>query len=102
MRSPETHARNFQRTLGMSNKVEVTDSETAQCMDFVRREIARVGRIPPQVLWHYTTGNGLVGIVETDQLWTTQISCVNDSTELRYGVSLLSDALIERQIQSTN
>src|ERR1700723_398094 len=37
-------------------------------------------------LYHYTTGEGLVGILSSKQLWCTQISCLNDTTEFTYAI----------------
>jgi hypothetical protein len=48
-----------------------------------------------QILWHYTTGNGLLGIIESGTLYSTQVSCLNDSTEVRYGSNVLREALLE-------
>jgi hypothetical protein len=46
------------------------------------------------VLWHYTTGTGLQGIIESGTLYATQVSCLNDSSEIRYATSLFKNALI--------
>lgn len=61
--------------------------------DFVRGEIQKTGRQAPSsgVLWHYTSGEGLIGIIESGKFWTTQVACVNDSSELRYSSDLLLD-----------
>jgi Protein of unknown function (DUF2971) len=48
-----------------------------------------------QILWHYTTGTGLLGIIESGTLFSTQVSCLNDSTEVRYGSNLLRSAYLE-------
>ena len=52
---------------------------------------------PNQTLWHYTSGEGLIGIIESGTLFTTQVSCLNDSTEVRYAAKLLRDALLARR-----
>ncbi|MBN8908087.1 MAG: DUF2971 domain-containing protein [Rhodospirillales bacterium] len=41
-------------------------------------------------LWHYTTGQGAIDIIKSGELWVTQISCLNDSTELTYASDVLS------------
>ena len=46
------------------------------------------------VLWHYTDGNGLLGIIQSGTLYATQVSCLNDSTEIRYAASLFKSALM--------
>ncbi|MDQ6706607.1 MAG: DUF2971 domain-containing protein [Acidobacteriota bacterium] len=55
--------------------------------------------IPPygKVLWHYTTGEALLGIIESGSIYATQISCLNDSTELRYFFELFRNALFAIQ-----
>jgi len=77
------------------NDAQITQGEINRYWDFVRDQFQRTGRTAPSpaVLWHYTSGDGLVAIIQSGELWTTQISCVNDSTELRYSTSLLLDVL---------
>jgi hypothetical protein len=48
---------------------------------------------PDQLVWHYTTGAGLIGIVESGSLFATQVSCLNDATEIRYSAKKLREAL---------
>jgi hypothetical protein len=45
-----------------------------------------------ETLWHYTTGNSLLAIINSNQLFATQVSCLNDSTEVHYGTNLLREA----------
>ena len=45
-------------------------------------------RAPP-ILYHYTTGDALFGIVETGMLWATNLHYLNDSTEFGYALGLL-------------
>lgn len=52
-------------------------------------------------LWHYTTGDSLLSIVESGKLYATQVSCLNDSTEIRYGSKLLRDAYLEIQTKGS-
>ncbi len=47
------------------------------------------------VLYHYTTLNGLKGILQTKSLWCTDTSSLNDPMELRYGKKLITDKLNE-------
>ena len=48
---------------------------------------------PEQVVWHYTSGPGLISIIESGTIFATQVSCLNDATEIRYAASLLREAL---------
>lgn len=42
---------------------------------------------PPEFIYHYTNDVGLKGILETGQLWLTDIFSLNDPTELSHGFS---------------
>jgi hypothetical protein len=54
-----------------------------------------------EVIWHYTSGDALLGIVETGTLYATQVSCLNDSTEIRYSEKLLRDAFMNIRTDDT-
>lgn len=45
------------------------------------------------LLYHYTTAEGLKGIVESEVLWATSAYYLNDSAEILYGYRLLDQAL---------
>lgn len=45
------------------------------------------------ILWHYTTGAALTSIIETQSIFSTQVSCLNDATEIRYSSGLFRTAL---------
>jgi Protein of unknown function (DUF2971) len=45
-----------------------------------------------QMVWHYTSGSGLIGIVESGKIFATQVSCLNDATEIRYSAKRLREA----------
>jgi hypothetical protein len=72
-----------------------TDNEKYQA--FVIDVVKRLGCVqydPEAIVWHYTTGDGLLGIIESGSIHATQASCLNDSTEIRYASNLFHDALI--------
>ena len=48
-----------------------------------------INLIPAIPLYHYTSLDGLLGIVNNKCLWATHIAHLNDSTELDYAVELL-------------
>lgn len=52
----------------------------------------RLAKPAPPVLWHYTTGQALIDIVNKGELWATQVSCLNDQTELVHAAQLLCQA----------
>lgn len=70
----------------------ITDQVTAlKCLDINRNEL----------VWHYTSGNALLNIVASGKLYATQVSCLNDSTEVRYGETLLRDAFADLHAQGS-
>src|SRR3989442_445301 len=73
--------------------VQVSVGENAEYLQFVAAQIRKYpSSMPQSVLWHYTSGEGLLGIINSGEFWLTQLSCVNDTTELRYSQSLLREA----------
>jgi hypothetical protein len=58
------------------------------------REQQAAARRPENfVLYHYTTADGLKGIVEGRALWATSAYYLNDSTEITYGYQVIYDAV---------
>jgi hypothetical protein len=51
---------------------------------------------PPPVIYHYTNDVGLRGILETGQLWLTDIFSLNDPSELSHGFSHAIKVMHER------
>ena len=47
----------------------------------------------PDVIWHYTSAPGLLGILESGSLYATQLACLNDQSEIRYAVFQFRSAL---------
>lgn len=47
----------------------------------------------PEVLYHYTTQAGLLGILQSDSLWATKIHYLNDASEYQLALSLASEIL---------
>jgi hypothetical protein len=67
-------------------------------MEFIQEQVKALGSFdfdPKTTIWHYTTGTGLLGIVQSGTLYSTQVSCLNDSTEIRYASSKFKKALAE-------
>jgi hypothetical protein len=54
----------------------------------------------PDLLYHYTTMEGLLGIVRTGKLWLTHVKYLNDSREYEFLWQLLA-ARIERRFTSS-
>ncbi len=43
---------------------------------------------PPNILYHYTTQHGLLGILKEKALWVTNLHYLNDPTEFIYSIAL--------------
>lgn len=56
-------------------------------------------------IWHYTDANGLLGILNSQELWATGLGFLNDSAELTYGRQLFAEvtqeALESRHVHPT-
>jgi hypothetical protein len=50
---------------------------------------------PPDIIYHYTTQTGLLGIIENKELWATKIIYMNDSTEFAAEVRFAPDSPLE-------
>ncbi len=50
----------------------------------------------PDLLWHYTNLAGLLGIIEHQELWATDLRYLNDSTEFKYGLERVLAVLRQR------
>jgi hypothetical protein len=48
---------------------------------------------PDKVLYHYTSAEGLKGIIEKNALWATSAYYLNDSAEMFYGYNVLREVL---------
>jgi hypothetical protein len=62
------------------------------CLEFPQEE----------TLWHYTTGDALINILESGMLYATQVSCLNDSTELLHYARLVQKAVAAIRQQNNN
>jgi hypothetical protein len=51
------------------------------------------GHPPPEILYHYTTRAGMLGILQNRCLWLSDALYLNDASELTYGYRLINDAL---------
>jgi Protein of unknown function (DUF2971) len=55
----------------------------------------------PELLQHYTSTAGAVGILTTGRMWATNANYVNDAQELAYGMAIVTQVLRERTIGTT-
>jgi hypothetical protein len=63
----------------------------------MRLSLKRLQAIPtPEILYHYTSADGLCGIVESRAVWASIIHFLNDAEEFQYAISIEQELLKER------
>jgi len=67
----------------------ITAEDFAAYARWCAPHVAAFNPIPTCPLYHYTTGNGLIDIIKSGELWCTQVACLNDSSEILYPINLL-------------
>jgi len=75
----------------------VLQEDRARYDEFIEKQLKTLKSVdfyPEKTLWHYTSGTGLLGIIESGALFATQVACLNDSTEVRYASAIFRDALV--------
>ena len=77
----------------MSTPLPSGDPGRDACLSWLGRRLEADVRRAPDLLWHYTDAGGLLGILTHERMWATQTSFLNDSTELAYGVGLVTKAV---------
>lgn len=48
----------------------------------------QLAEVPPPVLYHYTSIEGILGILSSGELWATKISYLNDRKEFKHAIDL--------------
>jgi hypothetical protein len=72
----------------------VTAAEAVRALDEQFRAVSLV-TFMPDILYHYTSAEGLLGIIESGVLRAGNFSYVNDASELTYGQELVNEVLVE-------
>ena len=57
----------------------ITDADIREYYRFSLHHAQHLGRPLPDELWHYTDANGLIAILHSQKLWSTQVTCLNDT-----------------------
>jgi hypothetical protein len=73
----------------------------AQDVEEIRRFVRGYANVhfiarPCAPLFHYTTGDNLIRILDKGKLWSTQASCLNDMTELIYAAHEFRKRVIDK------
>lgn len=55
--------------------------------------------VPPPTLYHYTSAAGLLGIVQSRELWATNIHFLNDRREFAHALEVAKEGIGERVTQ---
>jgi hypothetical protein len=83
----------------------ITDDDKRRYLAFalgLTKDLNSADIHPDTPLWHYTTGTSLISIFESKSFFSTQLSCLNDSTELRYASEHFRKALQIRRTSITS
>lgn len=67
------------------------DNKSEQILNKFLEDVQAVP--PPPIIYHYTNDVGLRGIIESGNLWFTDIFSLNDPTELKHGIKPAIDLL---------
>src|SRR5579859_5166405 len=51
---------------------------------------------PPRTLYHYTTQSGLLGIIQSGEIWATHTQYLNDQKEYRHATELVASIIAQR------
>jgi len=62
----------------------IREEDRQEYQNFCKHHLPRFGRPLLPELWHYTSADGLIGILKSGQIWSTQVACLNDTVEQRY------------------
>jgi hypothetical protein len=55
-------------------------------------EVPHTSQSVVPIAWHYTTVQGLLGVVQSRELWASSPLGLNDLSEMRYGVEVIAQA----------
>ena len=58
----------------------------AQCVPTPTSEL-------PEVIYHYTTQAGLLGIIGNGEIWASDLRYLNDSAEYHHALKLIDDEM---------
>jgi hypothetical protein len=69
-------------------------SRIEQLWEALRLELASlISDRPPNIVYHYTDINGLLGMIESGKIWATHVSKLNDSSEYHHGTKVVTECV---------
>jgi len=90
---------NMQNNIPLSeydkSAVDIANSVIGRLTQLHRARESAAPKPASDLLFHYTTADGLKGILENDELWATSAYYLNDANEIYYGCGLFKAALDE-------
>jgi hypothetical protein len=84
--------------------MNVSDQEKKAISELTNSILAKwinLHRLFPNILYHYTSADGLIGILSSKSIWLTDLRYVNDASELQYAKTLIRRR-IEEKSQKTS
>jgi hypothetical protein len=79
----------------------IREVDKQEYRNFCMHHIRSFARPPVAEVWHYTSADGLIAILKSGQMWSTQVACLNDSLEQRYFGDLVNDVVRLQMAQNT-
>jgi hypothetical protein len=64
----------------------------------IASEAREISADPPRILYHYTTQDGLLGILLGHTIWATHSQYLNDKSEYLYALNLIREGAKERRL----
>ena len=75
------------------NEVLLNENDEAIMKSALEPVLANFLIPPNHDLYHYTNGDGFLGIVKDQKLLATHISCLNDTSEILYAIEKFREKL---------
>jgi hypothetical protein len=81
----------------------VRDQDRQEYLSFIGHHLPSfVGGRKADEVWHYTSADGLIGMLKSGEIWSTQVTCLNDTLEMRYFINLVHDAVKTLRAKTTD
>lgn len=74
----------------------VTPEENEKYRLFVSARAQETGCFdykPDDIIWHYTNGDGFLGILQSSSIYATQVASLNDKNETKYATDLFKQSI---------
>jgi hypothetical protein len=93
-RALELQSGRIEREMTAAQSLAATERAKAAWMKIADLNLRREEQpTPNNKLFHYTTADGVLGIIGKNEIWATSAYYLNDSAEITYGYGVLKEAL---------